>query len=55
MADEEGLLIQDEFPIWDGGKNWPPELKSDELVARVHRVDAGTLESSLRGDLGRPE
>lgn len=32
IADEEGLLIQDEFPIWYGGNQWPKELKSDELV-----------------------
>jgi len=32
IADEEGILIQDEFPIWYGGNRWPPELKSDELV-----------------------
>ena len=35
IADEEGFLIQDEFPIWYGGKTWsvwPPELKADELA-----------------------
>ncbi|MEO6187975.1 MAG: glycoside hydrolase family 2 TIM barrel-domain containing protein [Ginsengibacter sp.] len=35
IADEEGFLIQDEFPIWFGGVGWnvwPKELKSDELV-----------------------
>jgi beta-galactosidase len=32
IADEEGYLIQDEFPIWFGGDRWPAELKSDELV-----------------------
>lgn len=32
IADEEGLMIQDEFPIWYGGKNWPAELKSDEIA-----------------------
>ena len=31
IADEEGLLIQDEFPIWYGGQ-WPKELKTDALV-----------------------
>jgi len=31
IADEEGILIQDEFPIWQGSK-WPAELKSDELI-----------------------
>jgi len=36
VADEEGILIQDEFPIWYGGTNWsklPKALKSDELAA----------------------
>lgn len=35
IADEEGFLIQDEFPVWYGGIGWnvwPKELKSDELV-----------------------
>ena len=32
IADEEGFLIEDEFPIWFGPKNWPAELKADELV-----------------------
>jgi hypothetical protein len=35
IADEEGFLIQNEFPIWYGGigwNKWPKELKSDELV-----------------------
>jgi beta-galactosidase/beta-glucuronidase len=37
IADEEGILIQDEFPIWYGGKNWsiycwPNALKSPELA-----------------------
>ena len=35
IADEEGVLIQDEFPIWYGGKGWSmwaSELRSDELV-----------------------
>jgi beta-galactosidase len=35
IADEEGFLIQDEFPIWYGGTgwcSWPKELKTDELV-----------------------
>ncbi len=31
VADEEGLLIQDEFPIWYGDR-WPKELKSEELI-----------------------
>ena len=33
LADEEGILIEDEFPIWEGGRriDWPPELKRDEL------------------------
>jgi hypothetical protein len=33
IADEEGILIQDEFPIWGGGaKRWPAELTSNELI-----------------------
>lgn len=35
IADEEGFLIQDEFPIWYGGtgwNSWPKELKTNELV-----------------------
>ncbi len=34
IADEEGFLIQDEFPIWEGGgrQDWPAELKRDELA-----------------------
>ncbi len=32
IADEEGVLIQDEFPIWHGPSKWPAELKSDELI-----------------------
>jgi len=35
VADEEGFLIQDEFPIWYGGigwNNWPGKLKTPELV-----------------------
>lgn len=35
IADEEGILIQDEFPIWYGGKTWsvwPKELRADELA-----------------------
>ena len=35
IADEEGILIQDEFPIWFGGpgwSTWPKELKADELA-----------------------
>jgi hypothetical protein len=31
IADEEGLLIQDEFPLWFGDR-WPAELKSQELI-----------------------
>jgi hypothetical protein len=34
IADEEGILVEDEFPIWEGGqrRNWPVELKRDELA-----------------------
>lgn len=35
IADEEGMMIQDEFPIWHLSK-WPPDLKSDE-IARQYR------------------
>lgn len=31
IADEEGLLIQDEFPIWYLDK-WPADLKSDAII-----------------------
>lgn len=34
IADEEGILIQNEFPIWYGGKGWnkwPEQLKAGEL------------------------
>ncbi len=35
IADEEGILIQNEFPIWYGGKGWntwPAELGAAELT-----------------------
>ena len=35
IADELGILIQDEFPLWHGGNGWstwPPALKRDELA-----------------------
>ena len=33
IADEEGILIQDEFPIWgSGSKGWPPELTGQHLA-----------------------
>jgi len=35
MADQEGVLIEDEFPIWFGGpgwSKWPNDLQSDELA-----------------------
>lgn len=35
VADEEGILIQNEFPVWYGGKGWcvwPEELKAGELA-----------------------
>ena len=54
IADEEGLLIEDEFPIW-----YPNDLAEgiEERGAGpgIHRVDAGAVEPSLRGDLGRAE
>ena len=54
IADEEGFLIQDEFPIWTLGED-PEKVAGGEDRARVHRVDAGAVESSVRGDLGRAE
>ena len=34
IADEEGFLIQDEYPIWYlGNENWPKALKSDAIAA----------------------
>jgi len=34
IADEEGFLIQDEFPIWFlGNENWPKALESDAIAA----------------------
>jgi beta-galactosidase len=34
IADEEGFLIQDEFPLWHlESANWPKELTADELIA----------------------
>ncbi|MHC4088034.1 MAG: glycoside hydrolase family 2 TIM barrel-domain containing protein [Planctomycetota bacterium] len=34
IADEEGFLIQDEFPIWYlGREKWPKNLKSDAIAA----------------------
>ena len=33
IADEEGILIQDEFPIWSGGPGkWPVELTGERLA-----------------------
>lgn len=34
VADEEGLLIQDEYPIWagSGGKRWPSDCTSEDLA-----------------------
>ncbi len=34
VADEEGFLLQNEFPVWYGGsgRTWPVELKADELA-----------------------
>src|ERR1700690_1069773 len=36
IADEEGILIEDEFPLWYGGSHfsrWPAALQSGELAA----------------------
>ena len=54
IADEEGLLIQDEFPLWYMN-SWPKEITSESSDPAVYRVDARALEPSVRGDLGRPE
>lgn len=38
IADEEGILIQNEFPIWYGGKGWnvwPEELKNEEIAKEL--------------------
>ncbi len=32
IADEEGILIQDEFPIWYLRDRWPKELRAEELI-----------------------
>ncbi|OAM89770.1 hypothetical protein OH491_18030 [Termitidicoccus mucosus] len=32
IADEEGILIQDEFPIWYLRKDWPAALQTPQLV-----------------------
>ena len=34
IADEAGILIDDEFPIWFGG-DVPKEMRSDELAKKV--------------------
>ena len=55
IADEAGILIQDEFPIWFGGpgwSTWPKELKSDELAVRIRAsgcASAGTTPASSSG------
>ncbi len=49
IADEEGILIQDEFPVWYG-KTRP--TRCGRTHQGIHRVDAGALEPSLRGNLG---
>ena len=37
IADEEGFLIQDEFPIWYAGNTWPRELKAEHLIEDFSR------------------
>ncbi len=32
IADEEGILIQDEFPIWYGGDRFPKAVKPEDLA-----------------------
>ena len=54
IADEEGLLVQDEFPLWCMN-SWPKEITSKVLDRTVHRVDARAMEPSVRGDLGCAE
>lgn len=36
IADEQGFLIQDEFPIWSGGRGWP-QFVTPESVAQQYR------------------
>ena len=41
VADEAGILIQDEFPLWCGGhrwSTWPPELNRHELARNMRRM-----------------
>ena len=56
IADEVGILIQDEFPIWYGG-TWSTSEGTEERRTgrRICRVDARALEPPLRGDLGREQ
>ncbi len=62
IADEEGILIEDEFPIWTepwgsrrAGRRLPGQAQGRENHPRIHRVDARAVEPSVRGDLGRAE
>ena len=52
IADEAGILIDDEFPIWFGG-DVPKELQTRRTGDGICRMDARALEPSVRRDLGR--
>ena len=52
IADEEGFLIQDEFPIWNAADR-PGLYDVGELTREYTEWMQRALESSLRGDLGR--
>ena len=54
IADEAGILIDDEFPIWFGG-DVPKELQSGGTGQGIRGMDARALEPSLRRDLGREQ
>ena len=58
IADEMGLMIQDEFPAWywrSGVETLAAGVDQRRIGSRVHRVDAAAMEPSVRSDLGRPE
>ena len=52
IADEVGLLIQDEFPIW-WGAGGARTIGRRRISRRVHGMAAGAVEPSVRCDLGR--
>ena len=59
IADEAGLLIQNEFFIWTGAPGWDRKYARhwdvDEMVAPIWRLDARQLEPPERGHLGRQQ